>query len=154
MASAVATAADVPRSWRSRREDPMTINASTNHFGNVLVVMDNFKKTDHSAPYSPTEGWYTRLRAIKLLSTNCVTQDHVMTQTLWLSPGMDQTTHKIHSIGLYGRNGGQSDLVFSRASSVLRTALSSRLLTSQSLRNSGFLMSLSLIPIGSPRPGE
>jgi hypothetical protein len=82
MASAVATAADVPRSRSSRREDAMTTDASTNHFGNVPVVMDDFKKTDHSAPYSPTEGWYTRLRAIKLASTNCATQDHVMTQTL------------------------------------------------------------------------
>ena len=33
-----------------------------------------------------------------------------MIQTLRLSPGMDQTTQKIHSIGLYGRNGGQSGL--------------------------------------------
>ena len=91
----------------------MTIDDSTNRFGNVLVVMDDFKKTDDSAPYSPTEGWYARLRAIKLAWTNCATQ------MLWLLTGMDQTTHKIHLIGLYRRNGGQLDLVFSRASFVL-----------------------------------
>ncbi|KAH8786412.1 major facilitator superfamily domain-containing protein [Hyaloscypha sp. PMI_1271] len=55
MTSAVATAAGVPCSASSHREDRMTIDASTNRFGNVLVVMDNFKKTDQSAPYPLTE---------------------------------------------------------------------------------------------------
>jgi hypothetical protein len=82
MASTVATAADVPRSQTSRREDTMTVNASTNHSGNVLDVMSDFQKSHHSAPYSPKEGWYTRLRTIKLASANCAIQNDVMTQTL------------------------------------------------------------------------
>ena len=56
MASAVATATDVPRSWSSHREDAMKIDASTNYFGSVLVVIDDFTKTDHSALDSPSEG--------------------------------------------------------------------------------------------------
>jgi hypothetical protein len=56
MASAVASAADVPCLPSSRRENAMTKDASTNHFGNVPIVMDDFNKTDHSAPYSLTEG--------------------------------------------------------------------------------------------------
>ncbi|KAE8385306.1 major facilitator superfamily domain-containing protein [Aspergillus alliaceus] len=56
MASAVTTAANVPRSRSLRGEDAMTIDVSTNHFGNALVVMDDFAKPDHSTPYSPTKG--------------------------------------------------------------------------------------------------
>jgi hypothetical protein len=65
MASAVATAANVSFSGSSRREERMTIDASTDRFKNVLVVMDDFKKTDHSAPYSPNE---VGTRACKLLN--------------------------------------------------------------------------------------
>ena len=56
MASAVATATDVPRSRSSHREGAMEIDASTNRFESVLVMMDDFTKTDHSASDSPSEG--------------------------------------------------------------------------------------------------
>jgi hypothetical protein len=56
MGSAVATATDVSRSRSSHPEDAIKIDASTNHFGSVLVVIEDFTKTDHSASDSPSEG--------------------------------------------------------------------------------------------------
>ena len=55
MASAVAMATDMPHSRGSHGEDTMKMDASTNHFGSVPVVMDNFTKTDHSASDSPSK---------------------------------------------------------------------------------------------------
>ncbi|KAH6665504.1 MFS multidrug transporter [Halenospora varia] len=56
MATAVTTAADVPRLQSSCREDAVTTDVSTDGFENVPIVMDELKITEHSAPHSPTEG--------------------------------------------------------------------------------------------------
>lgn len=108
MASTLPMAADVPTS-RGLYPDAMTMDPSTNNLGKVAVVMEDFAKANHLGSYPLTGGWYTRLRAIKTTSTDCPTQEYSTTGTLSPSPGMDQTTHKIHSIGLYRKNGGQSD---------------------------------------------